>query len=181
MMKIAAKLRSNLASEIERAFQNTQRPNKELYDYWEVEEFQGDWKVLSAEFIRVRRDTLTYFSAIKLSYYLPAFLLLCVRDPTSADTLLDSIVFDLNTVAINNPTQTLPEKVKRVEEVSQYLTNEQIKIINKFFRLYLKLYPNHHVDQAFKLHIKDAEKFWGTILVKRQNEITKQQGKTRNQ
>jgi hypothetical protein len=175
LRRIAAnKMRSNLVVEVENAFSSTIYPGDDKISLdSEADEFRGDWKALPAEVVRYNRSGIGFMTSIGTAYYLPAFLLLCLRDPISADSLLDSIVYRLNTLDIMNPKVVVAYRVKNVTEVATYLDVEQTKVLVKFFRLYLKLYPDDQLDEKFKLHIKDAENCWVQILVEKQNEIAK--------
>lgn len=57
---------------------------------------EGDWRTLTTEQLRGNRDYLHFLNPEGFAYYLPAFLIFCLLDPSTADSLVGHIYTDLS-------------------------------------------------------------------------------------
>jgi hypothetical protein len=210
-LRKALRQRATLANAIEHSFQNAIPPSGEWTDTSSLLTgtylLQGGWQTIPVQTITVRSNDLWQLPPAVLAYYLPAFLLLCLRDPNTAGALLSSIIYELApsftglTIAdqeiglqkLEEIIAKMPEgstsslrkhiedtrstytkyasvvdeehekqlKLKRVEEVKQFLTPVQKKVLYQFFKNYKYLYPNHDISSdPINLYLQSTVEFW---------------------
>ena len=91
----------DIVETIERAFGNVERPPNEAFihpesiDYGDIEplfEF-GSWRDMSDDEVEGLYASLSFMSAEAFRYFIPAYLLYCVRNPESPAAVIDSTVW----------------------------------------------------------------------------------------
>lgn len=67
-----------------------------MWRQYSIHPLRGDWRTLTRDQLRGNRDYLHFLSPDGFAYYLPAFLIFCLLDPSTADSLVGHICTDLS-------------------------------------------------------------------------------------
>jgi hypothetical protein len=159
--KKAAEQRDELISRIAGAFAATPYPGDEhiVYDNsdWHLEckaireTFRGvRWQDLTFETLLYNRGSLSAFTPAAFCYYLPAYMIACMRHYRTADTMLDNVAYSL----------TKPDKARFVppfDAVVAKLSKPQKSAIRAFLEHLATVNPEPGMATSFK---KALRSYW---------------------
>jgi hypothetical protein len=152
-------IRESLIQEIDQAFAMNIYPGEGNIGRMEVEGFRGNWKVLPLEVIIVERGELSFLTPEGFHYYLPALLSAAMLHRLEVDSLLDNLFYHLS---ISETDDTW--KTSRFMRIVELLTNNQKRVILKFFENFLELFPDDKLFYSQNIlgrsKLETATRFW---------------------
>ena len=164
----SAFFRSLLAREIERAFADSVYPGDDRIGDRDVYLVRGDWRTLTDDLARLAENEIYFFSGRGLAYYIPAILLLCLRDPRMEPDFMAGRLSDYSylgkDVDLDEAERIAKWNRDRLNDFAGHLTLEQTRVIAKFFRqfatrLYLWWDNSKQVEDDFP-ELAKAQAFW---------------------
>lgn len=73
-----------------------QRPGRNPESLALAQAFRGlPWQTVNADMVRTFKDALPLFTPAAFAYYLPAYMLACLKAPDEVDTAFDGVIFNL--------------------------------------------------------------------------------------
>ena len=107
-----------------------------------------DWRQLgrNSDSVEIHRnDEFSFLTTSAMRYYLPGYLLACLKDPFAADVLMDRVMDMLSQCAQDRSVRTAASGGHDLAEMISSMTPDQIHAIAMF------------VDFVFQYHPEDSE------------------------
>ena len=74
-----------------------QQPRNDPESFALIEAFRGlPWQAVDANMVRTFKDALPLFTPAAFAYYVPAYMLACLKAPEAVDTAFDAVIFKLH-------------------------------------------------------------------------------------